>query len=457
MTDFATAFSRAQAAYDQGNAVKARQWLAQALEHARYLPADRSAQTLPAIIMAAESDVMQGDYEAARTHVRMGFAVVSRLPSEARDDPRLQLQTIQLNCALKEGELKSALELFMAGLRPRALERGERVSAFRFARTATELLREIGLRQMALELLDYMQARLLPVADVPRLEAQMSLHHLRIVIGMHGVGRSLRLLGPLGWDQLAPSHAQRVLDAALRDQRADIPRARALGRDAYADMADMMQQAVACPADDARQLARRIQQTRARVQYQKQHGYLADLMATELELTALLIADGQLLGATEALRHLKPEPRLAQHVLRKEEWYWQMHLCQQGLGQPTAALQAYRRYASLADERRELASKLLARGLQLEAATESGAASTTDGADIAFSALQARLEALAPTASSVDALAAGLGMSTRRLQQIFKAHGLPSPAQYLKERASARQPQANGARADGTQWDSLTR
>ena len=427
MDSFQQTLESTRRSYLKGSPVETRQHLDRAMETVHALIAHPSDETLALLAMAIETDVMLTDFVNARRGIDLALVLIQGLPRSSRDDARLQIQTLQLLTALKEGDLSGAAEMWIASFRPSRLEASTPALACGFARVAVEALREFGLLDVALDVLDWVEQRVIPRCESDGVESRLGLHQLRVSIALHGLGQPLRSLGPLGWSEVRAERARGILDTAIRALPGEIGRATDLGMASHAMMATLLLEAAQTVGENTSQRARRIESTRERLRFQRESGFLCDVVTVELELAGLLLAEEKVQQAMEVLRGARTTIRGSRYRRRAEEWYWHMHRAQQELGRPLLALIAFKRYAGLADQRRQLA-------LRLQVAAQPSLAEllahSPDDPDL--HSLVERLHHVGRTASSVEALAAGLNLSARRLQQVLKARGLPPPSAYIQ-------------------------
>jgi hypothetical protein len=402
-------------------------------------------EAIPALLLAVEADAILGDFDSAHLRLRLCSATLAQLRGEMRDSAQLAIQTQQLNLALREGNFELASMLCLRAFRPDLLRKRDPETASRYARQCVVFFRELGLFPLAMDLTDYIESALLPAEPGPCIETKLTVHFLRISVALRCTGRGLRNVGPLGWDLLPATRAKHILWQTLAQQPKDIAKARALGRDTYAAMADSIQSAVM--DHQAHTVPARIELARKKLAFLRQKGYREEEARATLELTGLLVQDEQFEIALHELRKLDESNELVhQSPFMSEELHWHTYLCMRGRGNAAAALRAYKAYAKLVDARRKVATGVLAAGSRWQPSwmlDRSGSrpvrAKDGDGDDEARAReFKERLALLSLTAKNVDELAVGFGVAVRRLQQLFKLYGLPTPSRYLRDRAKTR-------------------
>ncbi len=403
-----------------------------------------------------------GELATAREMLSVCYAIAGHLKLRDRNRQTLLIQCAHLRWAVAAGDMRGAATLSSkaldlspgpAGLSPEELD---------FCIEASQVLRRLGLHKLTLALLEQVQQGMSRLPDNAATEGLVSVLLNRIHILSQHAGRSFRKQGPLGWESWEASAAQAALAQALAELRSVTLRAEQAGLVSFALAGRQILQAH--EHEPAKRPAALLAFVLERARTLKLRGFVSDEFECLLDTAGMQIDNGLFDSASVTLRQaasLRQPDAMAMPAA--ERWHWFTFLCLQQQGRLDGALQAHTGYADAVSKRTELAQQVLQEHLQngntgwLSASACRKQAGTTAGRDqngvtphTAPSAdgFEQSLAALSQSAHSVVELAAGLDLSVRRLQQIFKQRGLPAPAQYLRKQLASRgaRPGQAGAR-----------
>lgn len=432
-----------------GNASAAKQLFDIALEQLDALSNVRHSELLEPFLAAANTDLQVGDFASARVRLRSCYAMAVRLKGAERQAAQLAIQSDHLLLSWQTGDSQEGISLCDAAFNGRAL-RAPPLARSRYLGQVSSYLSHLGLLKHAVALADHMQQHCHVKDPALDMEVKMRAHHERVSALVLSLGVGVRILGPLGWDRLPADDTRRQFARALAAQAADLERARQYGNSALVRAAELYQRLYNTDASGSER-ARDDLLSEAKANEAKA-GVRFEDWGWAMLLTSSQIRAGRIDVAAHTLQELQRQnPARAVSLPWGEEWQYQMHLCLQDHGQARGALDAYKEYARLVDQRTVVARQLLARWCRPDhAAWLQGIQDLRVGAgDVASRVdpdlLRQTLERCKGKVHSVAELAARFGVTPRRLQQIFKANGIPSPSRWIRsEPGMAATPRPSG-------------
>ncbi len=466
-------------AHQRGDARQAKAHFDDVIDQCGRLTAAHGVEALDVLFSALDADIASADFELAHHRLRLAYAIAARLPARTHEAQHLRVQRQHLHLASAEGRYDVAAAMSRRALDARFLLRLPPVVSGFYALDVAIFFRSLGLLDMGLALLDFIEQKLLPSDHFDRVELMLGVSHVRVGMCAKLTGQSWGSLCPFGWDTVPLARASDILARALQTQAELAPVARELKSDAYALVAELSNEMYSprrrwTPALRQAFLAKKMDELH-------KLGFASLHWAHKLEITGTHITDGSTAAAWAGLQQLKESaPDKTTTFPSGEEWQWQAHICLAKAGMADAAMAALSTCAHLANDRRKVASAVMADAIRqgpvlwyarpdpgssrssraavrlaesaptidFHAAGDAGHAAGPGVSATAHASpmpevprteadpqatVRQRLEALSVHATSVGELASNLGITPRRLQQLFKAHGLPPPGRYLRQ------------------------
>lgn len=412
---------------------------------------EHSQALIEPLIQAAMTASICADFQTSRETIRLCYTLVARLKQSARARARHAVQAAHIRWCLESEDLTAAVMLCGEALGLRSVGGRRNDELVWYCIEAATVLRRLGLHGLTLQLLDELDARIHGYADVCASEMRVAIALCRSHVLANQSGLSFRKQGPLGWEPCDPAQARAKLVDSLKALEEASAAAEAAGGLGYARTGRQMCRAYAPdfasqPAELLAFVTELARSTKALGFKSKEQGLLIDLAGLQVDNGLY----GQAMASLQQAAAISPIG--IGPIAVAERWHWFRYCCLREQGPVDQATAAYADYARAVDARTALSRAfLLGRVLQGQpsgAAEGRRMASTAARRNDPMKAscdepgdsgeLRERLASLTRTANSPAELAVGLGVSVRRMQQLFKVWGLPSPARYLRAQRATR-------------------